>query len=43
MSEQIYCNKRTDGNKIHELVERIDWDQGLIIYYCMWCNKDFGS
>lgn len=34
----VYCPKRTDGFKLHELVEKINWDAGLIEYYCMWCK-----
>lgn len=39
IDEQVYCSKREDGFRIHELVEEVDWKYGKIVYRCMWCNE----
>lgn len=38
---KVYCVKRTDSYKLHEIVEEIDWDNGKTIYKCMWCKRVF--
>lgn len=43
MPEQIYCNERTDGYKIHELVEEVDYKYGKILYRCKWCEEYFND
>jgi len=39
MTQSVYCSKRTDNFKLHEVVEKVNWDKGKIEYYCMWCDK----
>lgn len=41
LESKVYCSKRDDGFKIHELVEEIDWKNGKINHRCMWCRELF--
>jgi len=43
MSDNVYCDKRNDGYRIHEIVEKVNWSSDKIEYYCMWCNEGFNS